>query len=258
MATNYLPRYTGFPNGVPAQVRAGGSVDKLFGLGQLINDNEGNFYRYIRANEAISAGDALTALAQVAWDSGILVDGAVSSGKKIHVDTVTTAVAAGFYQDRWIKQAAAASKGYSYRIAGHDALAASGEGDIFVEPEIGETFADDAALLIQAPWLMEQIDATTERIMGFACTDIASGSYGFAQVGGTVPAAKVGHSTSAAIVLNEPLNPVGSGNAGAIQGVAAGTPNEAEIMTLLNNVIALEAVNANTTGFIRVYIKGIL
>lgn len=258
MSWNLKPTLTGFPASGPRGIVEEGHATRSFQLGQLINDNYGNFYRYVKANEAITAGDALTAVAEGVWDSGIVMDGAVTSGNKIHVDTITTAKAAGFYKDYMIHQAVAASKGYSYRITGHDAFAASGEADVYVTPDVAETLADGAALRIYAPWLMELVDATTEIIMGVAVHDIASGSFGFMQVGGTVPAVKVGHSTSAAVVINEPLHPVGSGNAGAVQGFAATTPNEAEILTGKGNLFALQASNANTTGFAPCYIKGIL
>lgn len=251
MATNYLPKFSG-PSAVAA---ASNTTDQRCGLGVVAWDVNGASYRYIKANEAITAGDALTAVVQAAWDSGILVDGAVSSGKTLHVDTVTTAVAADYYRGKWIRQAAASGKGYAYQIKGHGALAASGEGDIFLETEIGETFADNAALEIYDPNLFELVDGTTEMVRGYAATDIASGSYGWVQIGGFVPSVKVGHSTSAAIVLNEPLVPVGSGNPGAVQGMAGSA--EPDIMeAAINKAIALDAVGANTTGFIGAQIIG--
>lgn len=253
MATNYAPKFTGYPTSLPR----GGSnhSTQSFRLGAVINDEQGNQYRYIKANEALSAGDVVTAVAAAAWDSGILVNGAVTSGNTIVVDNITTTVAASFYKDYWIFQAAAAGKGYSYRIVGHEPFTAGSSAEVYVEPAVGETLADNAALKIFNPWLVEKVDATTEMPRGVAATDIDSGNFGFVQIGGYVPAVKVGHSTSAAIVLNEPLVPVGSGNQGSMQGFAGTT--EADILEAgLGRIIALDAVGANTTGFIPAYIIG--
>jgi len=253
VAKNPKLKLTGFPQTAPGG-NLGDHSAAAFRLGTVINDTNGNAYRYIKASEAITAGDAVTAVVQAAWDSGILVDGAVTSGTTLHVDAVTTAVAADYYKGKWIRQAAAASKGYGYQIAGHEALAASGEGDIILENSIGESFANNVALEIYDPYLMELVDAGTEMVRGIAPQDITSGNYGWVQIGGFVPSVKVGHSTSAAIVLNEPLVPV-SANPGALQGMSGNA--EADIMeSAVNKLIALDAVGANTTGFIGAQIIG--
>lgn len=253
----YTIKATGRPSIPPLVV--GNTTTRKFRLGTVVEDEAGNQYRYVKANEALAVGEVVTPVARAAWDSGILVDGAASSGDtKIHVDTITTAVAADYYAGYWISQATASGLGKSYRIKSHGALAASGEADIFLEDALQEAFANNAPLFIYNPFLVEKIDATTEVACGVAIDTIASGSYGFVQTGGYCQAVKVGHSTSAAIVINEPLVPVGTGVEGAMQGFAAGTPNEAEILTgVCSRIFSLQAVNANTTGFVGARLVGL-
>lgn len=253
----YRIRGTGRPQ-IPAQM-VGNTSARKFRLGTIVEDEWGNTYRYVKANEALAVGEVVTPVARAAWDGGILIDGAVTSGDTtIHVDTITTAVAADTYAGYWISQATAAGLGKSYKIKSHGAFAASGEADVVLEDPVSEAFANNAPLLIYHPQLVEKIDATTEVACGVVVDTIASGNYGFVQVDGYCQAVKVGHSTSAAIVLDEPLVPVGTGVEGAMQGFAAATPNEAEILTgVKSRLFALQAVNANTTGYIAARIVGL-
>jgi len=233
---------------------------RQYSLGQKAHDVDGNTYRYVLAAEALARGQVVTEVALAAWDSGILVDGAVTAGDtKIHVDTVTTAVAAGAYTGYWIGQAPAATgKGALHKIAGHEALAASGEGDIILDPSTpaAEAFANDVALLIFHPWKVELCDATTEMIRGVVVNTIDSGNYGFIQTGGFVPDVLVGHSTSAAVVLNEPLTPLAT-PAGSVEGVDFGSASEAEVVqACIIRLIAKEAVAQNTVSRVPAYIAG--
>lgn len=229
-----------------------------FDLGQLVHDGRGNFYRYVKANEALAVGQAVTAVAKAAWDSTIVVDGAVTSGDTyIHVDTPTSAITANQYAGYFVSQATAAGLGMGYQIKEHAAMAAStGEADIQLVGAAQEAFANNAVLYIYNPYLVELVDADTESIKGVAIGTITSGYYGFVQVAGHFRAVAAGHSTSAAIVLNEPLVPVAA-NPGSVQGMAGG--DEADIMEAANSgLIALQAVGANTTGYVEAFSKGIL
>jgi len=233
---------------------------RKFSLGQKAYDVDGNVYRYVLATEALARGQVVTATALAAWDSGILVDGAVTAGDtKIHVDTVTTAVAAGYWSGYWIGQAPAATgKGALHKILGHEALAASGEGDILLDPSTpaAEAFANDVALLIFHPWKVELCDATSEIIRGVVVNTIDAGSYGFIQTGGFVPDVLAGHSTSAAIVLNEPLVPLAT-PAGSVEGVDFSSASEAEVLQACGiRLIALEALALNTVARVPAYIYG--
>ena len=224
-----------------------------FELGLRIHDTLGNTYKYIKANEAVAEGEGVTAIAGAAWDSTIVTDGAISanSGQSyIHVDTVASAVAANYYAGSWIYQAAAAAKGKAFKIKSHPSLTIAGEADIELEDPINEAIADGTVLYIYNPYIMELLDADTEIVMGIGIGTISAGYYGFVQCGGFCPVVKVGHSTSAAIVLNELLRPVAA-VPGAFQGTAVGSDGEAEIMQLAcSPLIALEAVGANTPGYI--------
>ena len=56
-------------------------------LGTVMKDVLGNSFKYVKANEAVSRGDIITNVARAAWDSGIAVDGAVTSGDtEIHIE----------------------------------------------------------------------------------------------------------------------------------------------------------------------------
>lgn len=226
-------------------------------LGSEIRDNRGNVFRLVQASEALAEGDVLTYVAEAAWDSGIVTDGAGAAGDtKLHVDTITTEKDPNFWAGYYITQATAAGKGKAYRIKGHDAFTAGGEQDVFLSDPLSEAFTDDGALLIFNPFLYEKTDAATEVIKGVAICTIDASSYGWVQVGGFFQAVKAGHSTSAAIVADEPLVPIAA-NAGAVQGMAGNA--EADIMeAAASGLIAHRAVGANTTGFVTAYSKGTL
>ena len=104
---------------------------------------------------------------------------------------------------------------------------------------------------------MEQTDADTELIMGVAAHAITSGQFGWIQVGGYCPVVKAGHgSTSAAIVVNEPLVP-NSNSAGGVMGMAGSA--ETDIMEAAASPLrALRALNANTAGFVDAFIEGLV
>jgi hypothetical protein len=252
------------PNGTgPAILLSGDGLhtnndERRFSLGTKAFDVDGNTYRYILAGEALARGQVVTAVALAAWDSGILVDGAVTAGDTlIHVDTITTAANADAYAGYWIGQAPAAGPlGALHRIKSHSAMAASGEVDLYLDDSTpaAEAFANNAAVLIFHPWKMELCDATTETIRGVVVNTIDSGSYGFIQTGGFVPSVLTGHSTSAAVVLDEYLTPLAT-PAGSVQGAAGNA--EADIMEAsASRLIALEAVAANTICHIPAYFIG--
>jgi len=234
------------------------STTQDFALGTEVRDNRGNIFRYIKASEALVEGDALTPVAEAAWDSTTVVDGAGSAGDTmLHVDTNTSAFTANQFAGYYVTMATAASKGKSYRIKGHAAMDASSEVDIFLDDPLSEAMADGGILLIYNPWLYEKVDASTEIIRGVAIGAITSGSYGWVQVGGYFQAIKAGHSTSDAIVLNEVVMPIGTDNEGAVEG-AVSSNAEADVHEASQGLIALRAVAANTTGFITAYSRGIL
>jgi len=228
-----------------------------FDLGQLVHDGMGNYFRYVKANEALAIGQAVTPVARAAWDATTLVDGAVTAGDTyIHVDTTTSAWTAGQYVGYYLSQATAAGLGRAHRIKDHGAVGAAGELDIFLVGKAQEAFANNAVLYIYNPFLVERTDATTEQIKGVAVGTITSGYFGFVQVGGFFRAVQVGHSTSAAIVLDEPLTPLAAVE-GALQGMAGG--DEADIFEATCSLLfSLQAVGANTTGYVQAFSKGIL
>ncbi len=228
-----------------------------FALGTEIRDNRGNVFRFVEAAEAIVEGDVLTEVVEGAWDSGILIDGATAVGDTaVNIDTITTAKAAGFYTGYYITQASATGLGVAYRIKSHDAFAASGSATLQMDDPMSEIFANNAALLIFKPYRYELTDAATEVIKGVAIGSITLDRFGWVQVSGYFQAVKLGHSTSAATVLNEPLVPIAA-NAGAVQGMAGNA--EADIMeAAASGLIALRTVALNTTGFITASSKGIL
>jgi len=251
-------KFTGQPL-IPSVDGINGNHDtQKLPLGTIIKDVVGNSFKYIKANEALSRGDVVTNVVRAAWDSTTVVDGAIvaNTTKILHVDTNTSAWTANQYAGYSVSQATASGKGAAYEIEKHAAVAASGEVDIYLTDSMEEAFADGAVLYIHHPFLVELTDAATEVIMGVACDDITSGYFGWVQVGGFCPMVTAGHSTSAAIVLNEPLVPV-AGNPGAVQGMAGAT--EPDIMeAAASPLIALRAVGANTTGYVEAFIKGLV
>jgi len=231
---------------------------RKFELGTVVSDTFGNSYRYVKANEAIAIGQIVTSVVKGVWDSTIVMDGASASGDLyLHVDTLTSAMTVNQYRGYYVSQATAAGLGRGYKIKSHGSAAATtGELDIWLEDPVQEVIGDGTALLIYHPYLVELVDADTELIMGVATGTISSGSYGFVQIGGHCPAVAAGHSSSAAIVLNEPLVPI-AGNPGSVQGMAGSA--EADIMEAAASPLrALQAVALNTTGYVEAFIQGMV
>jgi hypothetical protein len=244
---------------VPPGGLARNNASAQFDLGQIVHDGEGNFYRYVKATEALAIGQAVTSTALGAWDTTIVVDGAVTSGDElIHVDTPTSAITANQYAGYFVSQATATGLGKAYQIASHAAMAAStGEADINLVGAVSEAFADGAVLYIFNPHVVELVDADTEVIKGIAIGTITATYYGFVQIGGFFRAVECGHSTSAAIVVNESVGPV-SGNPGAVQGVVSSNAEADVHEAAASGLISCQAVAANTTGYIQAFSKGIL
>jgi hypothetical protein len=219
-------------------------------LGTVISDVYGNAYRYVKATEALAVGQVVTSTVRAAWDATIVMDGASAvADTKLHVDTLATAMTANQWRGYYVSQATAAGLGQAYKIKSHGGAAIAGELDIYLEDPCQEIHADGAVLLIFNPWVVELTDADTEPIVGVALGTITIAYYGFIQVAGFCRAVAAGHSTSAAIVLNEPLVPVAA-VPGSVQGMAGNA--EGDIMeAAASPLISLQAVAANTTGYVQ-------
>lgn len=250
---------TGWPQLITEDGLLANTSTRKYDLGQLAMDTRGNFYRYVYAGvETLARGQGVTHVAEGVWDTSIVTNGAVVSGATtVEADTSTSAIAANLYAGYYLTQATAAGKGGFYRIKGHDAVVTAADSfTIFMEDPVDEAIADGAALRIFHPYNVELIDADTEQCRGIVVNGITATYYGWIQVGGFVPKIAVGHTTSAAIVINEPLVPV-SAVPGAFQGMAGNA--EGDIMeAACNKIIALRAVAANTPGYTAGYILGIM
>jgi len=243
---------------------------RKYELGTVISDTFGNSYRYVKAGTALAQGMAVTAVAKAAWDATIVVDGAITvaaATNKMHVDTVTTETAANAWRGYFISQAAGetgntASAGMGYRIAYHDFVAAAGELDIYFEDVIAEAFGNDVVLYAYHPHVVEPIDAATEIVMGIAVGTITVNQYGFVQIGGHCPAVLVGGTTNLAVVANEPLFPGATVAtdmlAGALMGGLAATSDTGVLAMANTPVISLQAVGANTAGYVEAFIQGLV
>ena len=244
---------------------------RKFELGTVISDTFGNSYRYVQAGTTVALGMGVTSVVKAAWPTAVLVDGAVdatSATNKIHVDAFLSDYVANYFRGYWLSIASAeatntADAGIAHRIKSHDSVdfSASTEGDIFLEDNLQESWANDDPLLLYNPYLIEPVDAATEIIMGIAIGAITAASYGFIQVGGHCPAVLVGGTTNLAVVLNEPLVPgatVATDTlAGALMGVAGST--EVNLMEVAASpILALQAVGANTAGYVEAFIRGLV
>jgi len=240
-------------------------------LGTVISDTMGNSYRYVKANEALFEGGLVTAVAKAAFPTAVLVDGTVnaaSATNKIHVDAHVADLTPNQFRGYWLSIPAAeatntADGGRAIRIKSHDSVdwSSSTESDIYLEDNIAEEWTDDLALSLYNPYLMENVDASTEIVMGVAIGTIAAGSYGFIQVGGHCAAVYCGGTTSLAIVANEPIVPGATIATDMIAGAGMGMAGslEADIKEAANTpVIALQALAANTQGYVEAFIKGLV
>lgn len=227
---------------LPIDALVANDASQRFRLGQKVQDINGNEFRYIKATEAIARGELVTATALAAWDSTIVVDGAIAVAdltKTLHVDTLTSAMTKNQYAGYYVKQAAAANKGRMFKIASHEAAAASGEVDIILEDTIDEVIGDGAVLSIFNPFVMELTDASTELIMGVGIGAIDAASFGFVQVGGMCQAVLCDGNNGAAVVINEPIVPYAT-DPGQGQGMAGSA--ETDVMEVAcSPLIAMEA-----------------
>ena len=238
---------------LPMDALVANDATQRFRLGQKVQDISGNEFRYVKATETLARGELVTATALAAWDSTIVVDGAVAvadATKILHVDTLASAMTKNQYAGYYVKQAAAAGKGRMFKIAGHEAAAIAGEVDIILEDTIDEAFGDGAVLSIFNPYVVELTDAATEPIMGVAIGAINATRFGFVQVGGFCQAVLCDGSNGAAVVLNEPIVPY-STDPGQGQGMAGS--GEADIMeAAASPLIALEA-STTDAAFVPAY-----
>ncbi len=240
---------------------------RKYELGTVISDTLGNSYRYVKAGTALAIGMAVTSVVKAAWDTTIVVDGTVdatSATNKLHIDTVATDADANGWRGYFISQAAAAGKGRGHRLAYHDTIDVSNstDADIYFDDLIEESFLNNAVLLAYHPYVVEPIDAATEVVMGIAVGTITVSQYGFIQVGGHCPAVLVGGTTNLAVVLNEGLFPGATIAtdmlAGALMGGPAATSDTAIFAMAATPVIALQAVGANTAGYVEAFIQGLV
>jgi len=236
-----------------AALEANDSTKKM-PLGTIRQDREGNLYRYIKAKEALTRGAVVTQIVKAAWDSTIVMDGASADGDTVlHVDTNTSVITKNEFEGYWISQATATGLGKAYQIKSHPAIGASSEMDVELVEACEEIIADGGVLLIYNPFEVELVDDDEELIIGVAIGVITIEYFGWIQISGHVPAVQVGHSTSDAIVLDEPLVPV-EGVPGACQGMA-GDDEAANMLSTSSPLLSLQSVNANTTGFVEALMR---
>ena len=251
----YKPKATGWPQLITEDGIFSNTATQKYPLGMMVLDIHGNTYRYVKANEAIAVGQVVTPIAKTTFDSAQLYGAGASGDDHIHIDTKAAAVTINQYTDYFIGQASAAGLGAFYRLAGHPAADATAvwKANLATENTLIEAFADNVALNVYNPYLIELTDAATEFILGVAIGTLTSGYYGFIQTGGFCPCVAVGHSTSVAIVVNEPMAPVAA-NPGSCEGVEGG--DEVDIFcAFCSPLIALQAVAANTTGYVPAFMK---
>ena len=99
-------------------------------------------------------------------------------------------------------------------------------------------------------------DGAAELVMGVCVGTISADSYGFIQVGGHCPAVAVGSGTATAITINEPLVACTTAP-GSVMGVSGST--DADLMEVAATpLMSLQAVNADTAGYIEAFIKGLV
>ena len=235
-------------------------------LGTVVSDTLGYSYRYVKASESLFQGGLVTAVAKAAWPTGVLVDGTVnaaSATNKIHIDTFAADYTKNQLTGYFLSIPTAAAVGRAHRIKCHDSVdvSASTDADVFLEDNLGETWTDDDALSIYNPYLVENTDAGTEIIMGVGICTVAADSYGFIQVGGHCPVVYCGGTTSAAIVINEPIVPGATVTTDTIAGAGIGMAGSAEAdmhEAAASPLIALQSLAADTAGWVEAFIKGLV
>ena len=236
----FNPKATGYPQLVLEDGIFSNSTTARYPLGMLAIDVLGNEYRYVVTAEAIAVGELVTNVPIATWDTSVVTNGAVAVGDTvINIDTSTSAFTANQYAGYSLSQAVAAAKGFLHRIKGHDSVAAAGALELQLDHAAMEVIADGTALNIYHPYLIELCDGATENIAGVGIGTIASGSYGFVQVGGIHPGVLCDGSNGTAVVLNETITSYGTDPG---QGAGYATADEAGDMEVANSpLIALQS-----------------
>lgn len=237
------------------ELKAYNNVAPLFDLGTVLSDVDGNKYKYVKFSEASTIGQVHTQIEPAAWDSAVMDGGATAGDVSFDVDTKAAAVTEDQFAGYYIGEVP--TDGYLgglYKIKSHTAAAPTVSFVVTLVDALPVAIANSVALTIFHPNIVELIDADTELPAGAALGTVTVAYYGFLQVAGFIPIVSVGHSTSTAVVLNEPVICV-AGVPGNMQG-STGTVTAEE--AAVGVMIAKAASTADKTTFISVYMKSMV
>lgn len=107
------------------------SANQMHKLNERITLGQGDIYRYVKVGgSTIAAGKLQQAPAAVANHTNVTGTGVVGAlgATEVTLTVGATAVTADQYKDGYLVMNDATGEGYTYRIAGNDAIASSGSG----------------------------------------------------------------------------------------------------------------------------------
>lgn len=161
-------------------------------VGQFAFDTTGDKYRYVKASEAISAGELVVAPSPKTTAShNVDVNTAVIGDLQVTITAGAEAITADEFAGGTLIVNAGTAIGEAYPIVGNDAITSAGGATIIrLGTPIRTNFgASDKVTLVHNPanGVQTSTSSTLEPV-GIAVTDIASGSYGWVKTWGITPA----------------------------------------------------------------------
>lgn len=161
-------------------------------VGALIQDTTGDRYRYVKASEAISAGElAVAPSPKTTAAQNVDVNTAAVGDTSVTITAGAEAITADEYAGGTLVVNAGTAIGDAYEIVGNDAVSASGGATVIrLGSRIRNAFgASDKVTLYHNPANGVQTStSSTLQPVGIAVSDIASGSYGWVKTWGVAPA----------------------------------------------------------------------
>lgn len=168
------------------------SADPFHAVGQLGVSKDGRKFRYVQAGELLVVGNALQAPVEDTDHDDIAVRATAAGSRELLITAGSGggALDANEYQYGYAVIDTTPGLGYVYKIERHDAIAASANGSIWLEPgdevQVALTTSSKVTLVKNPYKNVIQMPATTltNVVVGGAIYPIASGEYGWIQSGG--------------------------------------------------------------------------
>lgn len=234
-----MSQFLSGPVQVAAQTLRSSSADKYHNYGELVFANDGRAYRYARAGELLVTGTLLQSAAEDT-DTENLAVAAAAIGATSVVTTTTGTVTANEYAEGFLAVAVTPGIGDLYKVKGHIAYTtAAMTFDLFDSIRVALTTSSRIDVVANPlNGVIINPASATGAPVGVAVHAIASGEYGWVQVGGV------------ANILNDAGSTVGT-NVSASNATAGAV--EAAVTAQAAIGVALTGISTTENGLVRLF-----